>query len=98
MLEYISSQEGSTLYYSATWGGGYGAYINTIASLYPDSSSGEYIAIYTTEECDFSVPTEYFPTVSTVTYKEKTLTFSGVGMSSMTVNDGSVILFRIEKY
>jgi len=98
LLEYISSQKDSTLYYSATWGGGYGAYINSIGALNPDTTSGEYVAVYTSEECDFSVPTEYFPTVSTAVYQEKTLTFSGVGISSMTVNDGSVILFRIESY
>ncbi len=98
LLEYISAKEGSTLYYSVNYGGGYGAYINSISSLYPDALASEYIGVYTTEERDFSVPTEYFPTVSTVTYGDRTLTFSGVGISSMTVKDGTVILFRIERY
>ena len=98
LLEYVSGKEGSTLYYSATWGGGYGAYINSISPLYPDSLSNEYISVYTTEECDFAVPTEYSPTVATVAYEGLTLTYAGVGISSMTVNDATVILFRIEKY
>ena len=98
LLEYIASQQGSKLYYSVNFGGGYGAYINSIGALYPVSSNGEYISVYTTEECDYAVPTEYFPTVSTASYGEKTLTYSGVGISSMTVNDGTVIMFRLEKY
>jgi hypothetical protein len=80
------------------YGGGYGAYINSISPLNPDALANEYIGIYTTEECDFSVPTEYFPTVSTVTYGDATLTYSGVGISSMTIKDGTVILFRLETY
>ena len=98
LLEYVGSQEGSKLYYSLNFGGGYGAYVNSISSLSPNAASSEYIAVYTTEECDFSVPTEYFPTVSTTVYDGRTLTFSGVGISSMTVNDGTVILFRLESY
>ena len=98
LLEYISSQEGSTLYYSATWGGGYGAYINSISPLTPDTLSGEYIGVYTSEECDFAVPTADFPTVQSTSYEGQTLKFSGVGVSSMHVKDGSVILFRLEKY
>ena len=98
LLEYIGSQEGSSLYDSLNFGGGYGAYINSISPLYPAPNSAEYISIYTSEECDFSVPTEYFPTVSTAVYNGRTLTFSGVGISSMTIKDGTVILFRLESY
>ena len=98
LLEYICSQKDSTLYYSATWGGGYGAYINSIGPLNPIAANGEYISVYTSEECDFAVPTEYFPTVSTAVFEDMTLTYSGVGISSMTVKDGTVIMFRLEKY
>ena len=98
LLEYISAQENSTLYYSATWGGGYGAYVNSIGSLSPLPNSTEYISIYTSEECDFAVPSEYTPVVPTVNYGEVTLKYSGVGISSMTINDGTVVLFRLESY
>lgn len=98
LLEYIGMQEGSTLYYSLNFGGGYGAYVNSISPLYPAPLSTEYISVYTSEECDFAVPTEYSPTVATVLYGELTLTYSGVGISSMTVNDGTVILFRMVTY
>ena len=97
LLEYVASLEGSTLYYNVQWGGGYGAYITSIGSLSPDPSS-EYISLYTTESKDFAVPTEYMPTVPTVEYSGKTLTYSGVGLSSMHINDGTVILFRVEGF
>ena len=97
LLEHVASLEGSTLYYNIQWGGGYGAYITSIGSLSPDPSC-EYISLYTSESADFAVPTEYMPTVSTVEYSGKTLTYAGVGLSSMHINDGTVILFRLESY
>ena len=97
LLEYVASQEGSTLYFNVTWGGGYGAYVTSIGSLNPDPSS-QYIALYTSEEADFAVPSEWSPTVATTAYGDMTLTFSGVGLSSMHVNDGTVILFRLEGF
>jgi hypothetical protein len=97
LLEYIASLENSTLYYNATWGGGYGAYITQIGSLSPNPAN-QYIAVYTSEEKDFAVPSEWSPTVATVSYKSMTLTFSGVGLSSMNAKDGTVILFRVEGF
>lgn len=97
LLEYVASLEGSTLYYNVQWGGGYGAYVTSIGSLSPDPSC-EYISLYTSESADFAVPTEYMPTVSTVEYSGKTLTYAGVGLSSMHINDGTVILFRVEGF
>ena len=97
LLEHVASLEGSTLYYNVQWGGGYGAYITSIGSLSPDPSC-EYISLYTTESSDFAVPTEYMPTVPTVEYSGKTLSYAGVGLSSMHVKDGTVILFRVEGF
>lgn len=97
LLEYIAGEKDSTLYYSANFGGGYGAYIDSIDVLTPDPQS-QYVAVYTTVKKDFAVPTEWAPTVSTAKYGEMTLTYSGVGISSMTVNDGTVILFRLEGF
>ncbi|MBE6644121.1 MAG: hypothetical protein E7612_01925 [Ruminococcaceae bacterium] len=98
LLEYEASREGSTLYYNVQWGGGYGAYITSIGSLNPDATKNQFIALYTSEAADFAVPTEYAPTVATVKYGDMTLTYAGVGLSSMTVKDGTVILFRLESY
>lgn len=97
LLEYIASLEGSTLYYNVQWGGGYGAYITSIDTLNPNPAN-QYIAIYTTEEADFAVPTEWSPTVATAKYENITLTYAGVGLSSMHINDGTVILFRLEGF
>ena len=97
LLEDIASQEGSTLYYNVQWGGGYGAYITSIGSLSPNPQN-QYVAIYTSEESDFAVPTDYAPTVATAKYGDMTLTYSGVGLSSMHINDGTVILFRLESF
>lgn len=97
LLEYIASLEGSTLYYNVQWGGGYGAYITAIDTLNPDPSN-QYIALYTSEEADFAVPSEWSPTVATAKYGETTLTYAGVGLSSMHINDGTVILFRLEGF
>lgn len=77
--------------------GSYGAFLNSIGSLEPNPEN-EYIAIYTNEENDFAVPSEYMPTVSTASYDGMTLTYSGVGLGSMTVQDGTVLLFRIEGF
>ena len=97
LLEYVASKEGSTLYYNVQWGGGYGAYITSIGALTPDPSC-QFIAIYTTESEDFAVPSEWTPIVPTAKYGDMTLTYSGVGLSSMHVKDGTVILFRMEGF
>lgn len=97
LLEYLAVQEDSKLYYSATWGGGYGAYLNSIGSLSPDPSS-EYISVYTTTEKDFAVPNDYMSTVKNVEYGGKVLTYSGVGISQMTIENGTVVLFRVEGF
>ncbi len=97
LLEHIASQEGSTLYYNVQWGGGYGAYITSIGSINPNPAY-EYIAIYTNERADFAVPNEYMPEVLTLDYDSTTLTYTGVGLSSMHVNDGTVILFCLHSF
>ena len=96
LLEYIASLEGSDLYYSASWGGGYGAYVNSIGSLYPVGT--EFIAIYTSNEADFATPDAYMPVVKTVEYDGATLTASGFGISQMNIKDGTIVLFRLESW
>ena len=70
----------------------YGAYVNAIGSLTPVGK--EYVALYTSVEKDFSTS----DTESEVRYDGKTLKMAGVGLSSMSVEEGTIILFRIETY
>ena len=56
--------------------------------------AGEFIYLYTSVAKDFDV-SEY---ASTVEYQGKTLTSSGVGVSSMSVEDGAIIYITIIKY
>ncbi len=72
----------------------YGKYVNAIGSLTPDGTAGEYISIYTSVESDFDTSAY----VKELSYKNKTLKTSGLGISSMKVPSGAVILFRIESY
>ena len=51
-----------------------------------------------TAEEDFAVPSEWSPVVPTATYGSITLTYSGVGLSSMHITDGTVVLFRVEGF
>lgn len=52
-----------------------------VGALKPDSGKGEYIYLFTTVKSDFDV-SEY---VKTMTYKETSLTSSGVGAGEMTI-------------
>ena len=72
----------------------YGAYINSIGSLTPDASKNEYISIYTSLEKDFGT----WEPVGVIEYEGVTLKTSGVGLTSMSAEKGTVILFRIETY
>ena len=72
----------------------YGAYVNSIGDIVPDSSKNEYVGVYTSCEADFST----YEGVNTIYYEDVTLKTSGVGLSFMKVEAGTVILFRIETY
>lgn len=72
----------------------YGAYINAIGSLTPDSSKNEYVAIYTSLEKDFGT----WEPVGVIEYEGVTLKTSGVGLTDMSAEKGTVILCRIETY
>ena len=71
-----------------------GTWMNSIGSLLPDSEKHEYISIYTSLERDFG--TGDF--AATIEYEGQTLTTSGFGIESMSVEAGTVILFRIETW
>ena len=52
-----------------------------VGDLKPDSAKGEYIYLFTTVESDFDVSEN----VKTMTYKDTSLTSSGVGAGEMTI-------------
>ncbi|MGN0772149.1 MAG: hypothetical protein ACI4MI_06160 [Christensenellales bacterium] len=91
ILDYLKDNEGLD-YVSED--SGYGAYITKLGVLEQNYATGEYIYIYTSVANDADV-SQY---ATTVEYKGQTLTSSGVGVSSMTVEDGAIIYFTIIVY
>ena len=71
---------------------GFGAFVTAIGSIKQDATSGSYVMVYT------SVATDSYDGAPTVEYDGMTLYQSGVGISGMTVESGTVILFRLETY
>ena len=74
----------------------YGAYINSIGSLIPETSDEymEYVSIYTSLEKDFGT----WDGAGEIDYEGTTLKASGVGLTSMSAEAGTIVLFRIETY
>ncbi len=95
LLEYLATQKDVDFNYTAQ-SGAYGAYITNINKLSPDPLS-EYIAVYTSEASDFSVSSDGMEMPS-VKYGEVELKYSGVGISEMKINDGTVVMFRLESF
>ena len=93
ILEALSSRKDRPLALEMT-DGAYGKMILSIGGLVPDATKNEFIAIYTSREADFDV-SEY---AKSIEYNGRTLTTSGLGISSMSAEDGTVILFRIETW
>lgn len=91
ILDYLKDNEG--LEY-ITEDSGYGAYLTKVGVLVEKPEVGEFIYLYTSVAKDFDV-SEY---ASTVEYQGKTLTNSGVGVSSMSVEDGAIIYITIIKF
>ena len=72
----------------------YGAYVNAIGSLSPDATKNEYVCLYTSLEKDFDT-SDY---VSEIEYEGTILKTSGLGLTSMSAEKGTIILFRIETW
>lgn len=70
----------------------YGAYVSEIGSIKQNEANSEYVIIYT------SVASDSYEGAPSIDYDGTTLYSSGVGLSGMTVEPGTVILFRIVKY
>lgn len=91
ILDYLQTNKG--LKYTSE-DRGYGAYLTKVGVLEEKPEAGEFIYLYTSVAKDFDV-SEY---ASTVEYQGKTLTNSGVGVSSMSVEDGAIIYITIIKF
>ena len=90
IVEHLNNGEDG-LYLEMT-DGPYGAYISAIGNIKESSSEGLYVMVYT------SVAADSYEGATTVEYNGITLYQSGLGLSGMTVDEGTVILFRLEKY
>ena len=71
-----------------------GTWMNSIGGLTPDASKNEFISIYTSLASDAGV----WDGVLTLEYEGVTLTQSNFGIDGMSVEEGTVILFRIETW
>ncbi|MBR5144212.1 MAG: hypothetical protein IKW53_04080 [Clostridia bacterium] len=68
----------------------YGAYVSAIGSIKESFADNKYVMVYT------SVATDSYDGAPTVQYEGVTLYQAGLGLSGMTVDAGTVILFRLE--
>ncbi len=68
----------------------YGAYVSAIGSIKESFADNKYVVVYT------SVATDTYEGAPTVQYEGVTLYQAGVGLSGMTVEEGTIILFRLE--
>ncbi len=93
ILEHLGQREENPLSVDVS-DGAYGSYINSIGTLTPDAAKNEFISVYTSVESDFGT----FEGVGEKSYEGVRLVSSGVGISSMTVTEGCVLLFCIESY
>ncbi len=89
LLEHLSQREDRL--YVEMIDSTYGAYVEAIGNLRQDSFAGKYIVVYT------SVATDGYEGGSTIDYEGKELYMSGVGLSGMNIEAGTIILFRLEK-
>ncbi len=89
IIEYLDATEDS--FYLEMVDSTYGAYVSAIGSIKESASEGMYVIVYT------SVATDSYVGAPAVDYEGITLYQAGLGLSGMSVNEGTVILFRLEK-
>ena len=69
----------------------YGAYVTAVGNIKEDVANKMYVIVYT------SVSADSYEGAPTLNYNGVTLYQAGLGLSGMTVEEGTVILFRLEK-
>lgn len=70
----------------------YGNYLTKVGDI--SEGDGYYIIIYTNEQKDKDVSAY----AKTITYDGVEVTTSGVGIDMLTINDGTVLYFNLEKF
>ena len=90
VIEHLNKREENPLYLEMI-NSTYGAYVGAIGSIRESSADKMYVIVYT------SVASDSYDGAPTVSYEGITLYQAGLGLSGMTVEEGTVILFRLEK-
>ena len=90
ILEYLAGRENAPIYLEMV-DSSYGAYVSAVGSIKEDYTTAVYVIVYTSVQADSYVG------APTVDYNGTTLYMAGVGLSGMSVEAGTVILFRAEK-
>ena len=91
VLNYLKTAENVDFTYEDS---SYGAFVTAVGDVKQDADNGIYLLFWTSVEADFDV-SEY---ATTKTFEGKTLTSSGVGASSMTMEPGAVIYIGTVQY
>lgn len=89
IIEYLDATEDS--FYLEMVDSTYGAYVSAIGSIKENGSDGMYVMVYT------SVSADSYEGAPNAYYEGITLYQAGLGLSGMSVEEGTVILFRLEK-
>lgn len=72
----------------------YGKFLTRVGELRQDEAAGTYLSLYTTVEKDKDVSAY----ATTLTYKDITLTSSGVGAESMTMEKDCIVVITLFSY
>lgn len=91
VLDLLQSQEKLT--YEAQ-NSAYGKFLTRVGELRQDEAAGTYLSLYTTVEKDKDVSAY----ATTLTYKDVTLTSSGVGAESMTMEKDCIVVITLFSY
>lgn len=89
VIEHLSERENNPLYLEMV-DSTYGAYVSAIGSIKENGESFTYVVVYT------SVATDSYDGAPTLDYEGITMHQAGLGLSGMSVEAGTVILFRLE--
>ena len=89
IVEHLNAAEENPLYLEMV-NSTYGAYVSAIGSIKEDFTTSTYVMVYT------SVATDSYEGAPTVDYEGVTMYQAGVGLSGMSVEEGTIILFRLE--